>query len=210
MGQPSLDLLGFGTKFLDYNYDGWLDLFVTNGHVIDNIDLFNKDYSHAQRKQIFLNDGTGFFYEIANAAVVGDVSVPSVARGAAFGDLDNDGDIDIVINNNNGPPNLLIREGIPEKNWVAFQIKGRQSNWDGYGAKITIYSESGTQSSYVNPGASYLSSNDHRIFFGLGDDPMITRMKVEWPGGGGDVFFEIELNKFYRIVQGGELSALQP
>ena len=210
LGQPSLDLLGFGTKFLDYNYDGWLDLFVTNGHVIDNIDLFNKDYSHAQRKQIFLNDGTGSFYEIANAAIVGDVSVPSVARGTAFGDLDNDGDMDIVINNNNGPPNLLIREGTPEKNWVAFQIKGRQSNWDGYGAKITIYSESGTQSSYVNPGASYLSSNDHRIFFGLGDDPMITRMKVEWPGGGGDVFFEIELNKFYRIVQGGEISALQP
>ena len=210
LGQASLDLLGFGTRFLDFNYDGWLDLFVTNGHVIDNIDLFNKDYTHAQRKQIFINDGTGSFFEVANEEFVGDVSVPSVARGAAFGDLDNDGDMDIVINNNNGASNLLIREGTPEKNWIVFQVEGRQSNWDGFGAKITIQSASGVQTGYVNPGASYLSSNDRRVFFGLGDDPIITRMKVEWLGGSGDVFFEIQLNKFYRIVQGGELSALQP
>ena len=90
--------------------------------------------------------------DVMSAALPASFKLASESKVIMHADID--GDMDLVINNNNGPPNLLIREGTPEKNWVAIQIKGRQSNWDGYGAKIPIYSESGTQSSYVNPGAS--------------------------------------------------------
>ena len=113
-----------------------------------------------------------------------------------------------MINNNNGPPNLLIREGTPEKNWVAFQIKGRQSNWDGYGAKITIYSESGIQSSYVNPGASYLASDDKRILFGLMKDMYVDNLIFHWPDGLKESFDNLEANLFYHIKQGGGISII--
>ncbi|MEC7730850.1 MAG: VCBS repeat-containing protein, partial [Candidatus Neomarinimicrobiota bacterium] len=119
LGQPSLNYLGFGTKLLDLNCDGWLDLFVVNGHVIDNIHYFNKDYTHAQPKQIFLNNRNGTFRELLPEQI-GDANRPSVGRGAAFGDLDNDGDIDAVIANNNEPANLLIRDGTPNGNWIGF------------------------------------------------------------------------------------------
>ncbi|SVA67012.1 uncharacterized protein METZ01_LOCUS119866, partial [marine metagenome] len=126
LGQPSLNYLGFGTKLLDLNYDGWLDLFVVNGHVIDNIHYFNKDYTHAQPKQIFLNNQNGTFRELLPEQI-GDANLPSVGRGAAFGDLDNDGDIDVVIANNNEPANLLIRNGTPNGNWIGFFLIGVKS-----------------------------------------------------------------------------------
>ena len=98
--QPSWNYVGFGTKLLDLNYDGWLDLFVVNGHVSENVNNILKDQTHAQRKQLFLNNQDGSFQELS-IDEIGDLKIPSVGRGAAFGDLDNDGDIDAVIANNN-------------------------------------------------------------------------------------------------------------
>jgi len=205
LGQPSLNYLGFGTKFLDLNYDGHEDIFVVNGHVIDNIHHFNKDYTHAQKKQIFLGDGSGAFSEISSDKI-GDAANPSVGRGAAFGDLDNDGDIDIVISNNNGPANLLIRSGKPEANWVGFELVGEKTNRDAIGARIKIESNEFSQFKYVNPGGSYLASNDKRVLFGLSTHSKVNKITIDWPSGKTSAYSDLNSNRYYRIVEGGEIS----
>ena len=201
LGQPSLDVLGFGTKFLDVDLDGWLDLFVVNGHVIDNIDHFNSAYTHAQRKQIFINNHDGTFAEILASETV-DLSVPTVGRGAAFGDIDNDGDVDCVISNNNGPANLLIKEGRPINNWIGFELMGTVVNKDAIGSKVSIISNLGTQIAFVNTGGSYLSSNDKRIIFGLGKDERVDSIEIEWSDGQLQTLTPLDINQYHRIVQG--------
>jgi hypothetical protein len=207
LGQPSLNYLGFGTKFLDLNYDGYQDIFVVNGHVIDNIHHFNKDYSHAQKKQIFIGDGSGAFSEISSDKI-GDARNPSVGRGAAFGDLDNDGDIDIVISNNNGPANLLIRSGKPEANWIGFDLVGKKSNRDAIGTRIKIESNGFSQFKYVNPGGSYLASNDKRVLFGLDTHSKVNKITIDWPSGKTSAYSDLNSNRYYRVIEGGEISEL--
>ncbi len=207
LGQPSLNYLGFGTKFIDLNYDGYQDIFVVNGHVIDNIHHFNKDYSHAQKKQIFIGDGSGAFSEISSDKI-GDARNPSVGRGAAFGDLDNDGDIDIVISNNNGPANLLIRSGKPEANWIGFDLAGAESNRDAIGTRIKIEANGFSQFKYVNPGGSYLASNDKRVLFGLGTHSKVNKITIDWPSGKTSAYSDLNSNRYYRVIEGGEISEL--
>ena len=208
LGQLSLNYLGFGTKFVDFNYDGYQDIFVVNGHVIDNIHHFNKDYTHAQKKQIFLGDGTGFFQE-AISEKLGDTNIPSVGRGAAFGDIDNDGDMDIVISNNNGKANLLIRKGHPNSNWIGFELVGTTSNKDGIGTWLEIETNGIKQTQFVNPGGSYLASNDKRILFGLGKNQSIDKLVIKWPSGQNSQFEKIKTNHYYRIEEGDDLLKIQ-
>ena len=208
LGQPSLNYLGFGTKFLDLNYDGFQDIFVVNGHVIDNIQHFNKDYTHAQKKQIFLGDGSGSFSEISSDNI-GDAKNPSVGRGAAFGDLDNDGDLDIVISNNNGPANLLIRSGKPESNWIGFKFQGTESNRDGIGTRIEIISGDLKQNSISNSSGSYLASNDDRVLFGLGGNKSVDKAIVRWSSGQKENYDKLNANHYYLVKEGGEISKLQ-
>lgn len=207
LGQASLDLLGFGTRFVDLDLDGWLDIFVANGHVIDNIADFNRDYTHAQRKQVFMNNRDGTFSDVTDS-LGGDLLVPSVGRGTAFGDIDNDGDTDVVISNNNGAANLLINEGTPMNNWIGLHLEGRTFNRDAIGARVMVKSASGSQIATVNPAASYLASNDKRLVFGLGDDSVVDQIMVQWPGGGADRFEKIEPNSYYHILPGGEISTI--
>ena len=201
LGQPSLDVLGFGTKFVDIDLDGWLDLFVVNGHVIDNIAHFNSAYTYAQRKQVFVNNKNGTFREI-NSHLLGDAAFPSVGRGAAFGDIDNDGDMDCVISNNNGPANLLMKTGLTENNWIGFELVGTSCNRDAIGAKITVETTHSIQTAFVNPGASYLASNDKRIVFGLNKINELDAIHVDWPGGKRQRVNVQEINRYHRIVQG--------
>ena len=209
LGQPSLEVLGFGTKFVDIDLDGWLDIFVVNGHVIDNIEIFNPDYTHAQRKQVFISRGDGTFVEKTDE-IGGDLLVPTVSRGAAFGDIDNDGDTDVVISNNGGQASLFINEGIPRNNWIGLQLEGRLYNRDAIGARVTVKSVGGTQIATVNPAASYLSSNDKRLLFGLGGDKKVEEITIKWPGGGVDRIEDVEVNRYYHVQPGGKISAIQP
>ena len=207
LGHPSINLLGFGTKFVDLDLDGWLDIFVVNGHVIDNITLFNRDYQHAQEKQIFINQGNETFLD-QTKNIGGDLLKPAVGRGAAFGDIDNDGDIDIAISNNNGKADLLLNEGKPKGHWIGFQLEGKTCNREAIGSKLKIITDSGFQVAWVNPASSYLSSNDPRVLFGLGPDEIVTSLEVQWPGFGKDLFENLTCNSYYKIVQGGSLSII--
>ena len=207
LGHPSINLLGFGTKFVDLDLDGWLDIFVVNGHVIDNITLFNRDYQHAQEKQIFINQGNETFLD-QTKSIGGDLLKPTVGRGAAFGDIDNDGDIDIAISNNNGKANLLSNEGKPKGHWIGFQLEGKTCNREAIGSKLKITTDSGIQVAWVNPAASYLASNDPRVLFGLGPDEMVTSLEIQWPGSRKDLFENLTSNSYYRIVQGESLSKI--
>jgi len=207
LGHPSINLLGFGTKFVDLDLDGWLDIFVVNGHVIDNITLFNRDYQHAQEKQIFINQGNETFLD-QTKTIGGDLLEPTVGRGAAFGDIDNDGDIDIAISNNNGKANLLSNEGKPKGHWIGFQLEGKTCNREAIGSKLKITTDSGIQVAWVNPAGSYLASNDPRVLFGLGPDEMVTSLEIQWPGSRKDLFENLTSNSYYRIVQGESLSKI--
>ena len=207
LGHPSINLLGFGTKFVDLDLDGWLDIFIVNGHVIDNIKLFNRDYTHAQQKQIFINQGDGTFLD-QTISIGGDLLEPAVGRGAAFGDIDNDGDIDIAISNNNGKADLLLNEGKPKGHWIGFKLEGKTCNREAIGSKLKITTDSGIQVAWVNPAASYLASNDPRVLFGLGPDEMVTSLEIQWPGSRKDLFENLTSNSYYRIVQGESLSKI--
>ena len=207
LGHPSINLLGFGTKFVDLNLDGWLDIFVVNGHVIDNIKIFNRDYTHAQQKQIFINQRNETFLD-QTKSIAGDLLKPAVSRGSAFGDIDNDGDIDVAISNNNGKANLLLNEGKPKGYWIGFKLEGKTCNREAIGSKLKITTDSGIQVAWVNPAASYLASNDPRVLFGLGLDKMVTSLEIQWPGSRKEFFENLTSNSYYRIVQGESLSKI--
>ena len=205
--QPSLNYVGFGTKILDLDNDGWLDLFVVNGHVAVHINSIFKDYSHAQKKQIFLNNQNGTFREILTD-LIGDAGSQSVGRGAAFGDIDNDGDIDVVISNNNGPANLLIRSGAPNRNWIGFSLEGVKSNKDAIGSRVILRTKGLKQTRIVNTAGSYLAANDKRILFGIDQYSIADDVTIQWPSGISDNFKDLESNHYYKIVEGGEVSII--
>lgn len=207
LDQPSLDYVGFGTKLLDLDYDGWLDLFVVNGHVAVNINDVYKKYTHAQRKQIFLNKKDGTFKEFTSNDA-GDIGQPSVGRGAAFGDLDNDGDLDVVIANNNGQANLLLRDGSPQKEWLGLLLVGGESNMDAIGARVTLETDGSRQTKFINTAGSYMASNDKRLIFGLGDEIIVKKIEVIWPSGKKDFFENVKTKKYYRILEGESITAI--
>ena len=138
LGRPSIHSLAFGAKFMDLDLDGWLDLYVANGHVIDNIHLFNDQYHHRQNDQVYLNRSGIYADKTKDVGI--DLSRIFVSRGVAQADIDNDGDIDLFVSNNNDDATLLINEGLPRNNWIGFHLQGTTSNRDAIGSKITISS----------------------------------------------------------------------
>ncbi|MFL2983512.1 MAG: CRTAC1 family protein [Candidatus Neomarinimicrobiota bacterium] len=206
LGKSSIHFLAFGTKFADLNLDGWLDIFVGNGHVIDNINLFNEQYEHSQHNQIYTN-GSGI-YRDKTLNIGGDMLDKAVSRGVASVDIDNDGDIDFIISNNNDSLSLLINEGKPSNNWIGFYLEGTISNRQAIGSKIKIMTRAGIQTAWVNPSGSYLSSNDQRVVFGLERDKIVDKVEIFWPGDLKEVFSDLKSNKYYRIIQGVSMKVI--
>ena len=185
--------------------DGWLDLYVGNGHVIDNINLFNNQYSHRQHDQIYMNE-SGTFTD--QTKLIGlDLQDKFVTRGVAKADIDNDGDIDLIISNNNDEASLLISEGVPQNNWIGFYLQGVEANRQAIGSRIKIHTNSWSQVSHVNPSGSYLSSNDQRIIFGLGKEEKVKMVEIVWAGGiEKEIFNNLDSNYFYKIIEGVSIS----
>ncbi|HXE80633.1 MAG TPA: CRTAC1 family protein [Vicinamibacterales bacterium] len=201
VGQASLLALTFATFFFDYDLDGHLDIFLANGHIEEQIEKVQPKLRHKQPPQMFRNRGAGRF-EHVSASLGKDFSVPIVGRGAAYADYDQDGDLDLVITSNHGPARLLRNDGGNRNNWIAVKAVGTKSNRSGLGAVIRLRSASGKQWQTVRSGSSYCSQSDLTQTFGLGKDPEVQALEVEWPSGLRDRIEGIKANQRITIVEG--------
>ncbi len=180
-GLPSKVLsLGFGTKLFDFDNDGQLDIFITNGHVTDNVRLYDPQLSYRQTDLLYENTGGGRFRDVSAESGPG-FRVQHVGRGAAIGDFDNDGDLDIVVADCGGPPLLLRNDGGNRNRWLVIRARGRESNRFGIGSKVRVTAGGRTQFREINPYGSYLSTSDVRLYVGLGSETTVTRLEIEWP-----------------------------
>ncbi len=199
--KASLPLVGWGTHFLDYDNDGWLDLLVVNGHVYPQVEKAGNAARYAQRKLLYHNNQNGSFTESTSTAGSA-LSAPSVSRGSAMGDLDNDGDLDVVINNLDGAPTVLRNDGGNRQNFLVLELEGRSGNRGAVGAVVTVRAADLVQRGERRSGDSYLSHSDARLHFGLGTRTKADSVEVRWPNGPVQVFREVPANAFLRIVEG--------
>lgn len=179
MAAPSLLFLTFGLFFFDYDLDGWQDAFAANGHIDDVVNTYS-EYTFKQRPQLFHNLGDGKFEEKGEASGFTD---KMVARGAAYGDIDNDGYLDVAVVDNAGRFRLYHNEGGNHHHWIRFRLDGVKSNREGIGALIRVTAGGVTQSQYVRSGCSFLSESQRQPTFGLGASGTITHVEVTWPSG---------------------------
>jgi hypothetical protein len=198
---PTRPFVGFGVVFTDYDNDGALDLAMVNGHVLDNTALLRPGSTHAQRKLLFRNTGAGRFGEVGRLSGSGFMA-ETVGRGLATGDIDNDGDQDLLVTNNGGPVELLRNDGGHAQNSVLIQLVGRTSNLEGIGARVRITSGGRTQVREVKAGSSYLTHSDVRAHFGLGRSGRAERLEVRWPGGRTEVLQNVAANQIVTIREG--------
>jgi len=208
-GGESLPYVGWGVDFVDVDNDGYQDLFVANGHIYDNAEAINKGINasstYAQRNHLFINRRDGTFSQ-ASAPSDDGLSLNKVSRGAAFGDYDNDGDLDIFITNSNDKPDLLRNEDAHSNHWLTIETVGTQSNRDGIGTRVKIVTDSVSQIREVKSGSSYLSQSDMRLHFGLGEASVATLVEIQWPSGLIERFENVQADRFLRAVEGNGLA----
>jgi hypothetical protein len=200
LGQPSLPLVGWGTTFFDMDNDGWPDLFVANGHVYPQMDTVKGSAAYAEPMLLHRNLRNGTFEEVSKAAGIADMPLKS-RRGAAFGDIANNGNIDIVVLNVGESPSLLLNTNKSPNHCVLFHLVGTKSNRAAIGARVTVQAGGMTQFDEVHGGSSYLSQNDLRLHFGLGPATKIDSIEVRWPTGKTDRFKNMAADKIYTIVE---------
>jgi len=191
----SMPLVRWGTKFFDYDNDGWVDLFIACGHVYPQLDRYR------QRKLLHHNNRDGTFTEVA-AQSGAPLMQERAGRGVAFGDLDNDGDVDMVVNDLDGPPLVLRNDGGNANNSVLIKTVGVKSNRDGIGARVKIVSGDLTQIDEVRSGGSYISQNDLRLHFGLEKRRKIDLIEIRWPSGVVDKITNANVNKILIVKEG--------
>jgi hypothetical protein len=201
VGGPNRHQVCFGTGLQDLNNDGWLDLFVTNGHALRHPEEATPGAGRAQTDQLFLNLGKGQFRDVSAEAGPW-FRTPHVGRGAAFGDVDNDGDLDVLLVPNEGPVSLLINDNSNRGSWLEFRLRGRRSNRDGIGSRIDVTAGERTQRSELRSAYSYCSASDLRVHFGLGSATRASKVEVHWPSGQVDIFADLATNRLYTITEG--------
>jgi len=193
--------LGWGAAFVDLDNDGWLDLLLTNGHVYPEVRQVKSEAGYEQPKVVYRNLGNGRFEDVT-ARVGAPLTIPKAARGAAFGDIDNDGWIDVAIANVNDRPDLYRVTGDPTHHWLELKLVGATSNRDAIGARVHIVAGGVEQWQEVRGGGSYLSQNDFRVHFGLGAATVIDRLDVRWPNGGEEHWAHLAADRLHTLVEG--------
>ena len=200
IGRATLQNAGWGTKFLDFDNDGRRDLFVAQSHVLDTVSRVRQGFDYLQPPLMLRNEGASFINVSSSLGPA--FARPAAGRGAAFADLDDDGDIDIVIANLDGAPTMLRNDGGNSNHWLTLKLRGTRSNRQGIGTVITIVDDRGRpQSGVCSTASSYQSSSDSRVHFGLGDATMVRRVDVRWPSGTEQVLGEVAADQILEIVE---------
>ena len=199
--------LGWGCCFFDMDNDGWPDILICNGHVYPEVEQLKTEAGYAQRKLLYQNLRNGHFADVSFQAGPG-ISEPSPSRGAAFGDFDNDGDVDIVVNTVNDYPQLLRCDSKLANNWIKVRTIGTKSNRSGIGARLTCVSQAPgepkphRQIDEVRSGGGYFSQNDLRVHFGLGKAEKVDLLEIRWPSGQIDTLKDVKANHVIYVKEG--------
>ena len=201
--------LGWGTGFVDVDLDGWPDIFIVNGHVYPEADRVGGRYSYQQPKLLYRNVGNGHFEDVSAHAGTG-VLEKSAARGAAFGDLFNTGQIDVVVNNMNDRPALLRNCATPAGHSLVMKLEGTRSNRSAIGARVTVHAAGRTLIDEVRSGGSFCSQSDFRILFGLGGRSRVDRIEVAWPGGATETIDGADADQLIFIREGSGVVQKKP
>jgi hypothetical protein len=196
--------LGWGCGFLDFDNNGWLDILLVNGHVYPEVEKLNNEAGYPQRKVLYQNLRNGNFKDITEK-LGGALLELTASRGCAFGDYDNDGDVDVVINPVNDTPVLLRCDAQTGNNWIAVRALGVKSNRSALGARIRIVTDERSQIDEVRSGGSYYSQNDLRVHFGLGKATQVKTLEVRWPSGAVDKLNDLPANQVVYVKEGAGL-----
>jgi enediyne biosynthesis protein E4 len=203
LAKPTYEPVGWGTAFFDMDNDGWLDLFVANGHVYPQMDQIPGGNHYAQPMLLFRNKRDGTFEDVSSVLA----SIPEASRrGAAFGDLNNDGNVDIVLSNVDGPPTVLLNQTLSHNHRVLFKLVGTKSNKAAIGARVSVKAGKLAQMSEVRGGGSYISQNDPRLHFGLGPESKMNEVEIKWPSGRVETLHDVSADYIYTIVEGDGIS----
>jgi hypothetical protein len=192
---------GFGARFMDYDNDGRRDLFMANGHVLDNIQRYHAETSYAEAKLMFRNSGAGVFENVSDQ-LGADFLLARVSRGAATGDFDNDGNLDILVSNNGQPPQLLRNNGGSSNHWLQLFLIGARSNRDAVGSRVRVTAGDLVLYDERKGGMSYQSAQDPRLHFGLGQRSAIDQIEIKWPSGGLTKLTNLKVDQVLAIEEG--------
>jgi len=207
--QPSYPYVKWGTGFVDFNNSGWLDIFVANGHVYPQVDAIPGGVKYRQPMQLLRNLRDGTFDDISVSSGLAQIPL-ACRRGAAFGDVNNDGNIDIAILNVGEPPTLLINRARNANHRVLFKLVGKKNNHAAIGARVTITAGSLASFSEVKAGSSYLSQNDLRVQFGLGAEKKMDTVEVRWPSGKTEILHDVMADAIYTVSEGEGIKDTKP
>lgn len=208
IGHSSLLTLGFGCFFFDYDNDGWPDVFVANGHIQRDIQMVQRQVHYAEPPLLFHNLGGGKFADVTSQ-MGSSLSVPRVARGAAYGDVFNRGKLDILVSTNSGPAALFRNEG-GSNHSLRIKLMGAKSNRDGLDSQVRVTAGGVTQSKMLTSGSSYLSASELVLTFGLGQNPRADELEIHWPSGQIDRLKDVSAGQTITVKEGAGIIASKP
>ena len=198
LGTRGVTEVAWGTALFDYDNDGDKDLFVANGHLYPEANQSGLNTSYAEQNLLYENLGDGRFGYVSDQAGPG-LAILDVSRGASFADFDEDGDIDILVSNINGSPDLLRNDGGNRNNYLKIRTVGGRSNRDGIGTRIAVTAGGKTQYGEVQSSGSYISHNDFRVHFGLGQASVVERIELRWPSGAVQELTGVAVNQVLEV-----------